>query len=104
MIVVMTTVDDTDKAYSLAKRMVELKLAACVSICSIESTYFWEGKIFECQREFMMLIKTSEGKIDALLDWLQKNHPYDTPEIITIDARAYGKYVKWLYGYLESEI
>lgn len=44
-LVFFTTVDDKEKARKIAKELVINKLAACVSIMPIESTYFWEGEL-----------------------------------------------------------
>lgn len=44
MIILFTTVDNEAKAKELAKKIVEEKLAACVSVFPVESTYSWQGK------------------------------------------------------------
>ena len=101
MILVITAVDDSQKVKSLAREIVERKLAACVSFFQVQSTYYWKGKICE-EGEYMLFIKTLEKNVDDLIDWLKKNHPYTAPEIVTINTRAHGKYVDWLFEYLAS--
>lgn len=43
-----------------------------------------------------MIIKTLEEKKESLIEWLKKNHPYKVPEIISLPAEAYGKYLEWM--------
>ncbi|MFQ5519210.1 MAG: divalent cation tolerance protein CutA [Mariprofundus sp.] len=32
----------------------------------------------------------------AVRQWLGKHHPYDTPEIMCLNAGASGKYIEWM--------
>jgi len=100
LIIVITTVDKKDTANRIAKELVEKKLAACVSIFPIRSTYYWKGKIEENQAEFMLIIKTLEEKASNVIEYLKSNHPYTVPEIVTVKAEAHGKYVDWMVSYL----
>ncbi len=102
MILLISTVDNKDTANKIASELVEKKLAACVSIFPIESTYFWEGKIYKNEKEYMLLIKTIKEKASELISWLKKIHPYDVPEIITINAKAYEGYTEWMFNYLKN--
>lgn len=74
------------------------KLAACVNkINWVKSYYMWEGKI-ETSSELILLIKTLPEKKEKLTKYIQKNHPYDIPEIniINIDEtdENYSNWVK----------
>lgn len=102
MILLISTVDKKEVADEIAFRLVEKKLAACVSIFPVESTYFWEGKICKGEKEYMLFIKTSEKKASELISWLKENHPYSVPEILTVNVQAHGKYAEWLSDYLEK--
>ena len=45
-IIVFTTADSQEEASKLSRGLVEEKLAYCVNtVPSIQSTYFWEGKL-----------------------------------------------------------
>lgn len=46
----------------------------CVS--GIESTYLWEGKINR-DPEILMIMKTRTSLTKELVEFVQKNHPYD---------------------------
>ena len=79
----VTTTSNKEEADSLTKKILDNKLAACVSVCEIESSYFWDGKI-ESSLEYKLEIKTREDKIDRLKEFIKKNHSYEVPEIIVL--------------------
>ncbi len=81
---VMTTVDSSQEAESLAKSLVEQSLAACVQIDGpIESYYRWAGKI-EHASEYRLMIKTTQAAWHTVRDKLAKLHSYDEPEIVML--------------------
>jgi len=98
--VIFTTVDDKEKAEELAQKIVELKLAACVSITKVNSKYFWEGKIVH-DEEYLLIIKTLPEKVNELQKWIQENHPYTVPEFIVLSGNANKPYFDWMVGYLK---
>ena len=97
MLVVLTTVGSAGEGESLARSIVEAKLAACVQILpQMTSVYFWEGKI-QSEPEHLLLIKTLEEKFDELSEFIRKNHSYDVPEIVAIPAeKVSDDYLKWI--------
>jgi periplasmic divalent cation tolerance protein len=97
LIVVMTTLPDVSQANSIAKILVEEKLAACVQVMpSMTSTYMWQGEL--CQEsEHLVLIKTLQANYEALLSRMRSLHPYETPEIIAIPTIAVDQdYLNWV--------
>ncbi|MCV2503784.1 MAG: divalent-cation tolerance protein CutA [Neisseriaceae bacterium] len=98
LLIVISSVDSEKKANKLAKKLVKEKLAACVSIfsSSINSHYVWKDKQ-EIQQEYLMLIKTIPDNFNALKAFLEKNHPYKTPEIISFKAEDCNQsYLNWV--------
>ena len=74
-----------DDGVSLARTMVEEKLAACANIVpKVRSIYTWNGKV-EDEEEVMILFKTTDDGIAALTHRIKAIHPYDVPEIITVE-------------------
>jgi len=66
MLIVLTTMPDTATAETLAEKIVEAKLAACVQILpEMRSVYFWQGKIHH-EPEHLLLIKTLSENYPAL--------------------------------------
>ena len=83
-IVVFTTAGSKEEANKLSRGLVEEKLAYCVNtVPSIQSTYFWEGKLC-VDEELLLVIKTQEGKFTAVESWVRKNHSYEIPELIAL--------------------
>ncbi len=103
MLIVLTTTADTDEAERLALAIVENKLAACVQILpKMSSVYFWEGKV-QTELEHLLLIKTLEEKFEELKEFILKNHSYEVPEIVALDAERVSKsYLGWLTEYIRD--
>jgi len=100
MRVVLTSIDDESKAQSMAKALVELKLAACVQISAKgTSIYQWQGKLCT-DNEYYLSIKTDKQHVGKTISWLKENHAYDTPEIIILKAKASTEYQHWLQSSL----
>ena len=97
MLVVMTTVADAGAGESLARLIVDARVAACVHILpKMTSVFFWEEKI-QTETEHLLLIKTLEEKFDELSDLIRKNHTYDLPEIVAIETEKVSEdYLKWM--------
>lgn len=87
------------KAEEIAGKLVEERVAACVSaVGNVRSTYRWKGKI-EREEETTLVIKTSAEALDRCVAMLRVLHPYDVPEIVVLepDVRAsLGDYVHWV--------
>lgn len=81
---VMTTCADREQAERLARRLVEQRLAACVSIGSaMVSVYPWEGRV-NTEQEIPLSIKTSPKHIDKLKRAFEQIHDYDVPEMLVL--------------------
>jgi len=96
-LLVMTTLPDAETARALAARLVELRLAACVSIQSpCQSVYRWDGKIEEAE-EVPLLIKTGAARYAALEEAIRAYHPYELPEIVAVRIdRGLPGYLAWV--------
>ena|ERR1700744_6504616 len=94
--VVMTTAPDKEQADKIATAALKARLAACVQIQAITSTYWWEGKI-ESADEQLIYLKTTKAKYEALEAAILKIHPYDTPEILCLPVEGgLKKYLAWM--------
>lgn len=96
-IVVLTTAPNLKFARSLAGFLVRKKLAACVSIRDGFSSYYrWKGKV-ENTREALLFIKTKKNNFDKVKTVIQRKHPYQLPEIISIPViQGSSEYLSWL--------
>jgi len=93
----LTTVETAEAASQLAQALVERRLAACVTVIPGAVSHFrWQGKI-ETAGECLLLIKTEDDRVEALLDELPALHPYEVPEGIALPVdRALGPYAEWV--------
>ena len=97
MLLVLTTFPDLESARAVAGRLLDERLAACVSLMSaVESHYEWEGER-QCATEVPVLIKTSEEAYGRMEDRLREWHPYEVPEIVAVaSARVLERYAAWV--------
>jgi len=93
---VYVTVPRADAA-SIARRLVDERLAACVNEVPCRSTYRWEGEVIE-DEESILLAKTTDERYDALVERIEAIHPYDLPCIERFDERdvlpAFGEWIE----------
>ena len=79
-IAVVTTVASRKEARTLARALVEAKLAACAQISRIESVYPWKGAI-EQGKEYRVLFKTLDEHYAAVERAIRELHTYELPAI-----------------------
>lgn len=96
MAIVVSTFSDMDTARDMSTYIIQEKLAACASIMQVSSIYMWKEDI-EDTPEFMVLYKTTTENVNHLTQYIEKHHPYDTPEIVQIPVEsANNSYMQWL--------
>lgn len=96
-ILVLTTVGADYDAGALARALVDARFAACVNVVEkIRSIYRWEGRVSD-EAEQLLVIKTTDERVDALRDELLSRHPYDLPEFVVVPigetSEAYGAWI-----------
>lgn len=102
MILIETSFSDKNIAQKFAKELLNKKLCACVNILLSQSLYSWNNKIID-EDEFILRIKTTKEFQNKVINFLQKNHPYETPEIIVSEVSYIEeKYQNWLKNSLKS--
>ena len=101
VVIVLTTEASGDLARSLARNLVERRLAACVSFRELRSIYRWNGDIVE-DDEVQLAIKTSPTSVDGLVATITELHSYDVPEILVMEARAAASYAAWVSGEVDQ--
>ena len=81
---ILVTASGIDEARSLARTLLEERLAACVNIVpGLESHYRWKGQI-EKSDEVLLLIKSSVEQFEALAARIREQHSYECPEIVAM--------------------
>ncbi len=96
-VLVLVTAPDLKIGRSLARSVLEAKLAACVNLVpKLESHYWWQGKL-EVSAEVLLLIKTVRPALARLEKTVVASHPYDTPEFVVVPLEGgSARYLQWL--------
>jgi periplasmic divalent cation tolerance protein len=94
---VVTTTDTREEADRLARSAVEGRLAACAqAVGPVTSTYWWEGSV-QSAAEWQVQLKTTAARFDALREHLEREHSYETPEIVaTLIVAGSAGYLAWI--------
>jgi len=96
-----TSVSSCSEAKALAAALIEEKLCACVQMTGPGvSIYRWNDRV-EQTEEYYLCIKTSRVNRDKVLDWLQRNHPYELPEITWELHDSSEQYAAWVDAQVE---
>jgi periplasmic divalent cation tolerance protein len=96
ILTVTTTVGSLDEARQLAREIVQRRLAACVQVEPIASSFYrWEGRLCE-DPEMRLSIKTLPRLRDALAACFDELHPYDLPQFLAVTQQASARYVDWV--------
>lgn len=84
------------EAGTIAKALVDARLAACVNITDVQSCFRWEGTVCN-EPEQLLVIKTQQGLIDQVIARIRGLHSYDLPEIIALPiVGGYAPYLDWI--------
>ena len=95
MRLVLVTHPNKEHAERITGGVINAKLAACVLVTDVKSFYNWEGKLNE-DDEVVTILKTSTHKVTDLQKYIETNHEYDVPAIISFQANANQSYGNWL--------
>lgn len=72
------------EARKIGRALIEARLAACVNILeNMRSMYHWKGKVEE-DREVVLIAKTRDKLMDALVDKVKSVHSYEVPCILAL--------------------
>ncbi|MEA5447875.1 divalent-cation tolerance protein CutA [Leptolyngbya sp. CCNP1308] len=99
--VVLVTAGSEAEAESLARHLVEARLAACVSVFSVRSHYRWQGKI-HAEPEWQLIIKADLNQFEAIAQAITQHHSYEVPEVIALPIVAgLPNYLTWLQAQVQ---
>jgi|SRR6478672_4073561 len=96
-LLVLTTTGSQAEAEKIAHALVDRRLAACVNIVpKIQSVYRWEGKV-ETAEEYLLLIKTRQGRETDVCAAIRELHSYELPECVVLSIEdGSAEYLKWI--------
>lgn len=101
--IVLTTTSGPDEAASLARALVDERLAACATLIpEVQSIYRWQGEV-ESSTETLLLIKTAADKLPALEARLHELHAYQVPEFLVLEVESGSHaYLEWLHASVKT--
>ena len=94
---VYATAGDAAEARRIGRAVVEERLAACANIIdSMRSIYWWEGRVQE-GAEAVLILKTAEERLPALIARVRELHSYDCPciEVLAVTG-GYQPFLDWV--------
>ena len=97
-IVVLVTFKNIEEARTVTQQLLKKRLVACCNlISSVESSFWWEGKI-QRERETLAMIKTKKTKFDSVLREVKAKHSYQVPEILVLPVlKGNPDYLQWIH-------
>jgi periplasmic divalent cation tolerance protein len=103
VLLVLTNLPDAAAGETLARALIEARVAACVNVLDgCTSVYRWNGAV-ETARETPLLIKTTRTRYAAVEALIRERHPYELPEIVAVPVCAgLPAYLRWVADETES--
>lgn len=94
---VYITASNSDEATAIGRDLVGKQLAACANVhSSITSIFRWEGKVQEDQ-ESVLILKTTEDKVEALTARVLEIHSYDCPCVVALPiVSGHQDFLDWI--------
>ncbi|HVA68937.1 MAG TPA: divalent-cation tolerance protein CutA [Candidatus Binataceae bacterium] len=94
---VIVTAGDERQAASIARTLVDERLAACVNMIGpIRSVYRWRDAV-EDESEYLLLVKTRAAMYKRVEARVTELHGYEVPEVLAITPSAgSARYLEWL--------
>ena len=97
VVIVLTTVPEGDLGDTIARRLIEERVAACVNVCApMTSFYRWHG-VVERETERQLVIKTTREHVPRVQASIAELHSYELPEFMVIAvADGSAAYLDWV--------
>ena len=95
ILVIITTEPKRSNAEKISKLLIEKKLAACISLKEISSSYFWKGNI-ETSNEIEITIKSTLEKREVLINTLKNKLSNEVPQIVFKEYDSELDYFNWI--------
>ena len=94
---VYMTAGSAVEAAEIGRELVACRLAACVNVLDgMRSFYWWQGRMEE-GREAVLIAKTPEDRVKALIEKARALHSYDCPCIVSLPiADGHQPFLDWI--------
>ena len=96
-VLIYSTYPSPAEAKRIGEALLRQRLAACVNIFSSMTAIFeWQGELQEAQ-EAAMLVKTRVELQAAVIDEIERLHPYDTPAVLVLAVSSGSSgFIDWI--------
>lgn len=94
---VLVNTGSEEEAFRIGQTLIEERLAAAANILpSVRSIYRWQGRV-EGRSEAMMILKTTQRRLKALMGRVAELHSYQVPSILALSiVRGHKPYLDWV--------
>ena len=91
------TAPQIEMAREIAHHLVAENLVACANIFpQVESIYEWEGRV-EDSSECVLLLKTSDKKVQEVVKKVEERHGYEVPCILVLPIEGGSQaFIHWV--------
>lgn len=94
--IIWTATNRKDIAESIADKLLEKGLAACIQVDEVNSYFKWQGRSI-ASKELRLMIKGRSADYPKVQSLISSLHNYQTPEIIMTSITAgLPEYLQWL--------
>ncbi len=95
--VVLITAPAGPPSETLARKLVESKLAACVNrVAGVDSVYWWKGTVERCGED-LLFAKTDKVKVKELVKAVKAAGVGETPEVLALRVKEGNRdYLRWI--------
>ncbi len=99
IVLVLTTVQTVEQGTSVARALVEERLAACVNVLPVMTSFYrWQGAV-ERDTECQLVIKTTRDRVAAIGARIRALHSYELPEVLVVAVEdGDADYLHWVKG------
>ena len=95
ILLIITTETERKNAEKISNVLLEKRVAACISLKEISSTYFWGGNIETCN-EIEISIKSTIENREQIISILKANLSNEVPQIIFKEIDSDLDYFNWI--------
>jgi periplasmic divalent cation tolerance protein len=91
------TAGSKEEARKIGQELVVARLAACVNILdNMNSFYMWQGELQD-DTEVVLIAKTTEDRLPALIEKVKSLHSYDCPCIVSLPVSGGNQaFLDWI--------
>ena len=94
---VYVTAKDADEARAIAKGVVGERLAACANVMDGMESFYWWDDVVQTEKEAVLILKTTENRVDALTARVKELHSYDCPCVVVLPvSKGNDEFLTWV--------